>query len=81
MVILMVKIKKILNSKSGTLILSVILGLGLATVFKMSCDSKSCIVYKAPEYSDTKIIKYNNKCYEPTEHMETCDTNKQIIDY
>ena len=77
----MLKIKKFLNSKSGTFILSVILGLGLATVFKMSCDSKSCLVYKAPEYSDKKVIKYNNKCYEPTEHMETCDTNKQIIEY
>ena len=77
----MLKIKKFLNSKSGTFVLSVILGLGLATVFKMSCDSKSCLVYKAPEYSDKKVIKYNNKCYEPTEHMETCDTNKQIIEY
>lgn len=77
----MLKIKKFLNSKSGTFVLSVILGLGLATVFKMSCDSKSCLVYKAPEYSDKKVIKYNNKCYEPTEHMETCDANKQIIEY
>ena len=57
----MLKIKKFLNSKSGTFVLSVILGLGLATVFKMSCDSKSCLVYKAPEYSDKKVIKYNNK--------------------
>ncbi len=77
----MLKIKKFLTSKSGTLILSVILGLGLATIFKMSCDSKSCLVYKAPDYNDKKIIKYNDKCYDPTENMESCDTNKQIIEY
>ena len=45
----------------------------------MSCDSQNCIVYKAPDYSEKKIIKYNNKCFTPTEHMETCDPNKEII--
>ena len=75
------KIKKFIGSKPGVFMLSVILGLGLACVFKMSCDSNNCLVYKAPDYSEKKIIKYNNKCYEPNEHMETCDTTKQIIEY
>ncbi len=75
------KIKKIIGSKSGVVILSAVLGLGLACIFKMSCDSQSCIVYKAPDYSKKKIIKYNDKCYEPNEHMETCDSKKEIIEY
>ena len=75
------KIKNFLESKSGVFLLSVILGLGLACIFKMSCDSESCIVYKAPDYSEKKIIKYNDKCYEAQEHMETCDTSKEIIEY
>lgn len=74
------KIKQFMGSKSGVFILSVILGLGLACMFKMSCDSQSCIVYKMPDYSEKKIIKYNDKCYEPNEHMETCDPNKEIIE-
>ena len=75
------KIKNFLESKSGVFLLSVILGLGLACIFKMSCDSESCIVYKAPDYSEKKIIKYNDKCYEANEHMETCDATKEIIEY
>ena len=75
------KIIKLFKSKAGVYLLSVILGLGLACIFKMSCDNKSCIVYKAPDYSEKKIIKYNGNCYEPTEHLESCDANKQIIDY
>jgi hypothetical protein len=75
------KIKKFIESKSGIIVLSAVLGLGLACIFKMSCDSHNCIVYKAPEYDEKKIIKYNDKCYEPHEHMEKCDSNKQIIDY
>ena len=74
------KFKQFIESKPGVFMLSIILGLGLACIFKMSCDSKSCIVYKAPDYSEKKIIKYNGKCYEPNEHMETCDTTKKIID-
>ena len=76
----MLKIKKFLGSKSGIFVLSVVLGLGLSCIFKMSCDSRSCMVYKAPDYSEKKIVKYNNKCYNPTEHMETCDPNKEIVD-
>ena len=74
------KIKNFIGSKSGVTILSIILGLGLACIFKMSCDSQNCIVFKAPDYSEKKIIKYNDKCYESNEHMETCDETKQIID-
>ena len=75
------KFKKFIGSETGVFVLSIILGLGLACIFKMSCDSQNCIVYRAPDYSEKKIIKYNDKCYEPNEHMETCDSNKKIIEY
>ena len=74
------KIKKMLGSRKGIIMLSIILGLGLSCIFKMSCDNRSCIVYKAPDYSEKKIVKYNNKCYKPTENMETCNKEKEIID-
>ena len=75
----MSNLQKTMGSKGGIIILSVILGLGLSCVFKMSCDSKNCIIHKGPDFSEKKIIKYNNKCYEPTEHIQSCDTTKQII--
>ena len=75
------KIKQFIGSKTGVTILSAVLGLGLACIFKMSCDSHNCLVYKAPDYDEKKIIKYNNKCYQPHEHMETCDATKEIIEY
>ena len=45
----MLKIEKLFKSKGGIKIFSIILGLGIAGLFKMSCDSRSCIVYKAPD--------------------------------
>ena len=77
----MIHIKKFLKGRTGMVFISIILGLGLSTVFKVSCDSNNCVViYKSPDFKDKKIIKYNKKCYEANEHMETCDDKKQIID-
>ncbi len=72
-------IKKFISTKSGVSLLSIILGLGLASIFKISCDNRSCIVYEPPDFSDKKIMKYNDKCYEPKEKMEKCDPEKKTI--
>jgi hypothetical protein len=76
----MFNIKKFISSRSGVIIMSIILGLGLSTLFRMSCNSRSCLVYSAPDFSEKKIIKYNNKCYKPEEKMETCSSTKKIIE-
>lgn len=72
-------LKKFLTSKIGILIFSALMGLGLAGLFKMSCDSKSCIVYKAPDFSNIKIVKVNGKCYKVSEKFVECDDNKEKI--
>jgi len=77
----MLKIKKLLDSQTGIAIFSIILGLGLSTIFKSCCDSQNCIVYKAPDFSKKKIIKYNNKCYEPDDQIQTCDSSKKIVSF
>ena len=51
---------KFFNSDTGRKLLSLMLGLGIAGLFKMSCDNRSCIVYKGPDFSTKeKMIKYN----------------------
>ena len=77
----MLKIEKLFQSKGGIKIFSIILGLGIAGLFKMSCDSRSCIVYKAPEFNDdNKVVKYNDKCYKVTENIIDCkDKTKDMI--
>ena len=72
-------LKQILNSKRGKYILSILLGLGLATLFRKACGSQNCLVFKAPSMANIKdkVFSYNDKCYEYKEHNSTCkDTNK-----
>ena len=75
----MLNLKKTMNSRGGVILFSVILGIGLSCIFKMSCDSNNCLIHKGPDFKEKNMIKYNNKCYKPTENIETCDTNKKII--
>ena len=75
----MVNIKKFLGSKTGIIVFSIILGLGFSCMFKFTCDTADCIIYKAPDLKEKKIMKYNNNCYEMSENIVTCDTNKKII--
>ena len=77
----MLNYKKFIKSKLGMDILSIILGLGLAGVFKFSCDNRNCIVHRVGDlkkYEDK--LKYNDKCYNVFEKMETCNKKKKIIE-
>ena len=57
-------------------------GLGVAGLFKMSCDSRSCIVYKGPEFKENnKTVKVNGQCYSVKENIIQCvdDDNKEKV--
>lgn len=61
------------------ILLAVVLGFGLSALFKLCCDSRKCIVYRAPVI-EHRIIRHENKCYQPTERAETCDSTKTLVE-
>lgn len=78
----MIQITKFIQSPTGSKLFSILLGLGIAGLFKMSCDSRSCIVYKGPEFKDdNKTVKVNEQCYSVKENIIQCvdDDNKEKI--
>jgi len=54
-----------LNNKQGRIILSIIWGLGLASLFRKACKDRSCIIVKAPNVKEVtnNVYKFDNKCY------------------
>lgn len=74
--------KRLLNNPFGIMIVSVLLGFGLATLFRKVCNDKNCIVFNGPVLSDFegKIYKNDGKCYTYSLTKEKCNPNKQIID-
>jgi hypothetical protein len=75
-------LSKFVHTPQGKIIMSVILGFGLATLFREVCKGKECVVVKAPHLEEIKdkIYKYNGKCYSYKAEGKTCDSSKQIIE-
>ncbi len=74
--------KRLLNTELGRICISIILGLGLAALFRKVCNDKNCIVFNGPIISEfeNKTFKYDGKCYKYSLNMEKCNPNKNIID-
>jgi hypothetical protein len=75
-------IKRLLNTPFGKIIISILLGFGLATMFRKACSDKNCIIFNGPVITDIndKIYKYGEKCYKYESSPVICDKHKKIID-
>ena len=75
--------KRLLNSKIGVVFISIMLGLGLAVLFRSSCDGNNCIDFKGPKYNDIegKTFQFGDSCYKYNSVSATCDSNKQILEF
>lgn len=76
-------LSKFIHTKSGRILTSVILGLGLASLFRRVCRKGECLIYKAPPIDDIigKVFEYNDDCYIFEPVAVTCDKTKQIIEF
>ena len=76
-------IRRILYSEFGKYLISIILGLGIATLFRKVCNERSCLVFQAPsvEKIRNQIFKYNDKCYKFKETAASCDPNKKHVSF
>ena len=73
----------LLNSPLGKVFISILLGLGLATIFRATCKEKNCIHFAGPVISevDGKIYKHGDKCYKyEAESSGKCDEHKRVLD-
>lgn len=77
----MINFGKFVHTETGKTLMSLLLGFGLASLFRTVCKDKNCIVFNAPPLEEIKekIYKYDKKCYKYTAVPSKCDTNKKII--
>ena len=66
---------KLLESKTGVIMMSVIWGLGLACMFRKVCKDRDCIVYNAPNMEEIKknIFLFDKKCYKYKSEITKCN--------
>ena len=77
------ELKRFFHTESGKVIISLLLGLGLATLFKRSCQGKNCIEFKAPNLEDikNKKYKYGEQCFQYVMNSTGCDSGKKNVDF
>lgn len=75
--------EKLFRTDTGMTIMSILLGIGLATLFRKGCDGISCIKFKAPSLENIKknVYKYGNNCFKYEMESNGCDSNKKSIDF
>lgn len=71
-------IAEILKTQVGMIIVSVIWGLGLSTLFRKACQGRKCqvIVYSGPDPVEVKNTYYdygNGQCYQYHPFLSKCE--------
>ena len=74
---------RFVHTETGKIIMSILLGFGLASLFRTVCKDKDCLIFHAPpldKFKD-KIYKNGDKCYKYTPVATKCDANTKIVDF
>ena len=76
-----IHLEKFVHSGRGKIIMSILLGFGLASLFRKVCKGNNCLSFYAPpldEFKD-KIYKHNGKCVKYTPVATKCSLNAKTI--
>jgi hypothetical protein len=73
---------RLLNTPFGKILISIIMGIGLACLFRTACNEKNCIRFEGAVIGDIhdKIYKHDEKCYKYVAQSTRCNKHKKIID-
>ena len=79
-------VQNIMYTDRGRFILSIILGLGLATIFRNYCKGKNCYDFIGPKQNEIKdqVFSFdsnNDQCYTMREKTVNCNKNKKIVKF
>lgn len=74
---------KFVQTETGKKLMSIILGLGVACLFRQVCKGKDCTIFKAPPLEDfkDKIYKEDGKCVKYTPIATKCSLDAKVIEF
>uniref|UniRef100_A0A6C0ITF9 Uncharacterized protein n=1 Tax=viral metagenome TaxID=1070528 RepID=A0A6C0ITF9_9ZZZZ len=76
-------LSKFVHSSTGKYIMSMIMGLGLATLFRQACKGAKCRMLNAPPLDelDDETYKISGKCYNFEKNPVKCNKSKRILPF
>jgi hypothetical protein len=78
-----INLGKFIHTETGKKIMSILLGFGLASLFRAVCKNKECILFYAPplEQIKDKIYKSSGKCVKYSPVPTKCNANAKLVDF
>lgn len=63
----------------GRILISILLGLGLSSLFRKACKGSNCIQFKAPSIKclEGEIFKHGDTCHEFKAVTKNCELQKK----
>jgi len=76
-------LEKFVHTDTGKIIMSVLLGFGLASLFRKVCKDKQCLSFHAPplEKIDDKIYKNGEKCVKYIPVPTKCSSIIRTVEF
>lgn len=75
---------KFVHTETGKIMMSILLGFGLASLFRVVCKNKDCLIFHAPPLANfkDKVYKNNNgKCVKYNYIATNCDANIKTVTF
>jgi hypothetical protein len=74
-------IAKIMTNVYGSIAVSIFIGVGLASLFHITCKYKDCIEFIAPERDQMRdnVFRWENKCYRVQPRFVSCGADHSAI--
>lgn len=59
-------LQKVIHTKFGKIVVSIILGLGLASLFRKVCDGADCLKFRSPSVKEVEgsVYEHGGECYK-----------------
>lgn len=77
------RLMKTINTDIGKIVISIILGLGFASLFRKACDKLNCVKLTAPNITEVEntIYSHGDECYKFKAKTQECSKGIDTINY
>jgi len=74
---------KFVHTETGKYLMSILLGFGLASLFRTMCKDQNCFIFHAPplDHFKDKVYKNNGKCVKYNAVATKCTSSSKILDF
>jgi hypothetical protein len=71
---------KSMHTEFGQVVISIILGIGLASLFRRTCHDKDCYNFQSPKTSEVESNTYlhGGSCYKFKAETKNCAKNNKV---